>query len=136
VIARTSSFSFKDRNVDVHAIAEQLHATHVLEGSVRRAGKQVRITAQLIDASDSTHVWSRSYDRELTAANLFQIQSENGRSPRIAARRFEPIMPGAPITERAPQGGPFCYWCVYRCDEDSVRQNRAAILDAAGAPKG
>ncbi len=80
VIARTSSFSFKDRNVDIDTIADQLHVTHVLEGSVRRSGMQVRITAQLIDASDSTHVWSQTYDRELTAANLFHIQSEIGRA--------------------------------------------------------
>jgi len=80
VIARTSSFSFRDKKVDIRTIAEQLGATHVLEGSVRRSGGQVRITAQLIDASDSTNVWSWVYDRELTATNLFQIQSEIGRA--------------------------------------------------------
>ena len=74
VIARTSSFSFKDRNVDIATVAEELNVRHVLEGSVRRSGKRVRITAQLIDAADSTHVWSESYDRE--SDDIFAVQDE------------------------------------------------------------
>jgi TolB-like protein len=74
VIARTSSFSFKGQNVDIATVAEKLNVRHVLEGSVRRSGNQVRITAQLIDAADSTHVWSQIYDRELD--DIFAVQEE------------------------------------------------------------
>ena len=65
VIARTSSFSFKDKDVDVATIAQRLNVSHVLEGSVRKSGNRVRITAQLIRATDSSHLWSNTYDREL-----------------------------------------------------------------------
>jgi len=74
VIARTSSFSFKGQNVDIATVAEKLNVRHVLEGSVRRSGNRVRITAQLIDATDSTHVWSQIYDRELD--DIFAVQEE------------------------------------------------------------
>jgi TolB-like protein len=74
VIARTSSFSFKGQNVDIATVAEKLNVRHILEGSVRRSGNQVRITAQLIDATDSTHVWSQIYDRELD--DIFAVQEE------------------------------------------------------------
>jgi len=74
VIARTSSFSFKGQDVSVAEIAETLNVAHVLEGSVRKSGNQVRITAQLIRASDSSHLWSVRYDRELE--DVFAIQDE------------------------------------------------------------
>ncbi len=74
VTARTSSFAFKDRNQDIRQIANQLGVTHVLEGSVRRAGSRVRITAQLICASDGYHLFSESYDRQLE--DIFAVQDE------------------------------------------------------------
>jgi TolB-like protein len=74
VIARTSSFAFRSKEVDVATIAQRLNVSHVLEGSVRKAGNRVRITAQLIRASDSSHLWSETYDRELT--DVFAIQDE------------------------------------------------------------
>ena len=74
VAARTSSFQFKDENRDIIDIGQQLSVTHVLEGSVRKAGGQLRITAQLIDASNGFHLWSETYDREL--ANIFAVQDE------------------------------------------------------------
>jgi len=78
VIARTSAFAFKGRNEDVRTIAETLGVAHVLEGSVRKAGRQVRITAQLIRATDGSHLWSERYDREL--ADVFAMQDEVARS--------------------------------------------------------
>ena len=57
VISRSSSFSFKVQDIDIPTIAEQLNVGHVLEGSVRKSGNQVRITAQLIDARSDTHLW-------------------------------------------------------------------------------
>jgi TolB-like protein/Tfp pilus assembly protein PilF len=76
VISRSSAFSFKGKDVAIPAIAKQLNVAHVLEGSVRKAGKQVRITAQLIDTGSDSHLWSESYDRELTAGNVFAIQAQ------------------------------------------------------------
>jgi TolB-like protein/predicted Zn-dependent protease len=74
VAARTSAFTFKGRNVDVREIARTLGVRHVLEGSVRRQGSRVRVTAQLIDASTGFHTWTESYDR--SADDLLSIQQE------------------------------------------------------------
>jgi len=77
VAARTSSFAFKGRNANVREIAAALGVAHILEGSVQRAGDKVRITAQLIRASDGFHVWSESYDR--TVDDIFNTQDEIAR---------------------------------------------------------
>lgn len=74
VTARTSSFAFKGKDQDIREIARTLGVANVLEGSVRKAGKRVRITAQLIQASDGFHLWSRNFDREL--ADIFALQDE------------------------------------------------------------
>jgi eukaryotic-like serine/threonine-protein kinase len=74
VIARTSAFSFKGKNEDVRHIAQALGVTNVLEGSVRRAGERIRVTAQLIAAADGTHLWSERYDRPMT--DVFAMQDE------------------------------------------------------------
>ena len=74
VAARTSAFSFEGQNADLRDVGEKLGVAHVLEGSVRRAGDTVRITAQLIRVSDGFHLWSETYERELT--DVFAIQDE------------------------------------------------------------
>jgi len=74
VIARTSSFQFKDRNEDVRAIGHALGVANVLEGSVRRSGNQMRVTTQLIRASDGSHLWSNTYERAF--GEIFQLQDE------------------------------------------------------------
>jgi len=74
VIARTSSFSFKGKDVKIADIARELNVAYVLEGSVRKSGENVRITAQLIRSADSSHLWSATYDRALE--NIFAIQDE------------------------------------------------------------
>jgi TolB-like protein len=74
VTARTSSFAFKGKEVAIPEIARTLHVAHVLEGSVRKAGNSVRITAQLIKAGTDTHLWSQTYDRKLD--DVFAIQDE------------------------------------------------------------
>jgi TolB-like protein len=78
VPARTSSFAFKGRNLDVRVIGETLGVAHVLEGSVRRAGERVRITAQLISCADGYHLWSDAFDRQLD--DIFVIQEEVARA--------------------------------------------------------
>jgi TolB-like protein/tetratricopeptide (TPR) repeat protein len=74
VIARSSSFAFKGQNADIATIAETLNVTHVLEGSLRKSGNQVRITARFVDATTSAELWTATYDRELD--DLFAVQSE------------------------------------------------------------
>ena len=74
VAARTSSFHFKNKNIAVADIAAQLGVRSVLEGSVRKAGNTIRVTAQLINASDGFHIWSQTYDRQ--SGDIFAIQDE------------------------------------------------------------
>jgi len=101
VIARTSAFAFKGQNTDIRRIAETLGVTHVLEGSVRKAGNRVRVTAQLITAHDGSHIWSERFDREME--DVFAIQDEIAEaiaaalkmrlSPDRSARRHIPPLP-------------------------------------------
>ena len=74
VIARTSSFAFKGKNEDMRTIATKLGVANLLEGSVRKAGTQLRITAQLIRATDGVHLWSQTYERQLK--DIFKVQDE------------------------------------------------------------
>lgn len=74
VIARTSSFAFKGKNEDIRKIAEVLGVRTILEGSVRRSGNRIRVTAQLIGAEDGSHLWSQRFDREMT--DVFVLQDE------------------------------------------------------------
>jgi len=84
VVARTSSFSFKGKHLDLRTIGQQLNVRTVLEGSVRRSGDRLRITAQLVNAEDGYHLWSEKYDREMK--DVFAIQEEIANS---IARRLE-----------------------------------------------
>jgi len=74
VIARNTTFTFKDRAVDVQSIAKELRVRYVLEGSVRKSGNRVRITAQLIDGNSGKHLWAERYDRQLE--DIFDVQDE------------------------------------------------------------
>jgi len=74
VIARTSSFSFKGKDVDIAEVARKLNVANVLEGSVRTSGHTVRITAKLVRAADSSHLWSQTYDRPMS--DVFKVQDE------------------------------------------------------------
>ena len=98
VIARTSSFSFKGKAVDIATIASTLGVSHVLEGSVRKAGSRVRITAQLIRASDSSHLWSKTYDRELD--DIFRVQDEIAEA---VAHELQQTLVGRVRANRAPR---------------------------------
>ena len=74
VVGRTSSFSFKGRNEDLRVIGDKLGVSHLLEGSVRKAGDRVRVSAQLIKAADGYHLWSQTYDR--TLEDIFAVQDD------------------------------------------------------------
>jgi TolB-like protein len=95
VIARNSSFAYKDRPIDVRVVGKELGVRYVLEGSVRKAGNRVRITAQLIDAPSANHLWAERYDRVLE--DVFAVQEEITRSivgaiaPEIAAADLDRI---------------------------------------------
>jgi len=78
VIARTSSFSFRDESADVSSIADALDVTHILEGTVRKAGERIRVTVRLVDASDGTQVWSEAYDRPV--GDMLALQTDVARS--------------------------------------------------------
>jgi TolB-like protein/cytochrome c-type biogenesis protein CcmH/NrfG len=91
VIARNSSFTYRGRAVDVRRVAEELGVRWVLEGSVRKSGNRMRVTAQLIDASDGHHVWAERYDRELS--DLLEVQDD------ITQRIVGEIAPGIMLEE-------------------------------------
>jgi adenylate cyclase len=127
VIARNSTFTYKGRAVDVQEVAEELGVRYVLEGSVRSAGKRIRVSAQLIEASSRSHLWAQRYDRELE--DLFALQDE---ITEAIVGALEPAL-GAAERERARQKPPHnldawsCYqrglWQVYR-------YQRADVLEA------
>lgn len=99
VAARTSSFAFKGKNEDIKGIGEQLDVETVLEGSVRKADTKLRITAQLIDVESGYHLWSETYDRELT--DVFAIQDEISASIVAAlAVHFEGVAAKAPTSSQ------------------------------------
>jgi len=103
VIARTSSFSFKGKDVDVATIARALNVAHVLEGSVRKSATKLRITAQLIRAADSSHLWSQTYDRDPT--DVFKVQDEIAAEV-VSALRLTLLsarMPAAPSRTANPE---------------------------------
>jgi len=102
VIARTSSFSFKGKEADVATIADQLHVAYVLEGSVRKSGNRIRITAQLIRAADSSHLWSETYDRTLD--DVFGVQDEI--SEAVVTQLKIRLLGAAP---KAPKADPRAY---------------------------
>ena len=94
VAGRTSSFKFKDTNEDLRIIGEQLNVAHVLEGSVRKSGTRLRITAQLIDTESGYHLWSNTYDRELT--DIFAVQDEI--TAEVVAALRVTLLGGASVT--------------------------------------
>jgi len=96
VISRTSVFTYKERtDVGIAKIGRELDVSHVLEGSVRKAGNKVRITAQLIRSKDDTHLWSQTYDRSLD--DIFQVQTEISEA---IAQQMKIKLIGATVTER------------------------------------
>ena len=88
VIARHSTFKYKGQHVDIREVGRDLGVRYVLEGSVRKGGDLVRVTGQLIDATDGSHLFSESYDRDLTAQNILEIQDDI--SARIVAAIGQP----------------------------------------------
>jgi len=125
VAARTSVFSFKDHNEDIREIARKLGVETILEGSVRRSGDEIRITAQLIRASDGFHLWSNAYDRKLE--NIFAIQDD------IATRIAEALQISMGISGRqveAPRTIDPEVYDLYLRARALHRQRGEVLLDA------
>jgi TolB-like protein len=120
VAARTSVFEFKGKGGDVREIGRKLGVTHIVEGSVRREGGQVRITAQLIRVVDGFHVWSDSYDRELracsrcrttlpgTSASSCSRSSASANCPPHASRSIRPLTTSTSRAERSTESARIC----------------------------
>lgn len=96
VASRTSSFTFKDKDTSIPEIARQLGVRHVLEGSVRKQGQRVRITAQLIEAGSDAHLWSETYDRDLT--DIFKVQEEIAQAIGDSLVGLLPVAPKVSVT--------------------------------------
>jgi TolB-like protein/Tfp pilus assembly protein PilF/predicted Ser/Thr protein kinase len=97
VAARTSSFQFKGKSADIASIGKQLHVGTILEGSVRKSGRHVRITAQLVKVEDGFHLWSETYDRELD--DIFVVQDDIARSV-SSALKVKLLGEGGPAAAR------------------------------------
>ena len=100
LISRTSVMRYRDTETSIREIGQELGVATVLEGSVQRSGERVRITVQLIDAETDDHLWAETYDQELTAANVFAIQSDVARQ--IASALEATLVAGEPVESRPP----------------------------------
>jgi len=139
VTSRTSVFSFKGQNVDIPTVAEKLGVAHILEGSVRKSGNRVRITAQLIEAGNDVHLWSETYERKLD--DIFAIQDEIA-SEVVKALQIQ-LLGEAPIATSTNteaynlylRGKHFATLGTVEGLESSVRAYQESIaLDASFAP--
>lgn len=126
VIARTSSFAFKDQNIDIAEIARKLNVAHVLEGSVRTSGDKMRITAQLFRAADSTHLWSERYDRPMD--DIFTVQDEIAKS---IVQALQIRLKGGTLSRRAGGTQNLEAYELYLRALTATKQNTKASLDAA-----
>ena len=135
VIARNSSFTYKGQKIDVKEVGRELGARYVLEGSVRKAGKRLRITAQLIDAETGAHVWAERFDRELE--DIFDLQDEITESivhnimPEISLAESERASRVAPANLDAWEHYQRGLWHIYRYtreDNEKAREFFAGAL--------
>ena len=127
VISRSSAFSIRGDDINIPDVARKLDVAHVLEGSVRRSGDKIRITAQLIEAETDTHLWSSTYDREID--DLFSIQDEIAR---IVVDELEIELLGSLPTARRTDPKSYALFLqarnlIYRGDVDDVRKAEALL---------
>jgi tetratricopeptide (TPR) repeat protein len=130
VVARTSSFSFKGKNADVSEIAQKLNVQNVLEGSLRREGNRIRITAQLINARNGFHIWSETFERELQG--VFAVQDEITRSI-VDALKIKLAMAPATRRERDTAAYDLYLQGLYlsnKSDEENLRKSLSLFQQA------
>ena len=131
VISRTSVERFRKSELSIKQIAEQLGVASVLEGGVQRAGETVRINVQLINARDDAHLWADSYDRKLTAANIFEIQSEIANA--IAGALKTSLNPAEQSRLEAIPTQSLQAWQQYqRGKQRLATRNSASLVEAEG----
>jgi TolB-like protein/Tfp pilus assembly protein PilF len=126
VISRTSVEQFRDTKLSSREIAEKLGVTRVLEGGVQRAGDRVRINVQLIDAGTEAHLWAERYDRELTVANLFEIQSELADA--ISTALQAALTPAERLRMSARPTGSLEAWEAYQRGRREIEKRTSASL--------
>jgi TolB-like protein/Flp pilus assembly protein TadD len=131
VIARTSVERFRDSKLTTKEIGEKLGVTKVLEGGVQRAGDRVRVTVQLIDAATDAHLWAENYDRELSAANIFAIQSEVAAA--ISAALKATLTPGEQARVASLPTRNLEAWKDYQLGRRRLEQRNSAALAEAEA---
>lgn len=129
VTARSSAFRFKGKDVDIPSVAKQLGVANVLEGSVRKSGKQVRITAQLIDARNGFHLWSGTYDREFD--DIFAIQDEIA-SRVVDALKLTLLGDEHAHVDRHPTDNLAAYDAYLLGRQKMARRTSAALQEAVG----
>jgi TolB-like protein len=133
VASRTSSFQFRKSDLGAPAIAQKLGVRHILEGSVRRAGDTVRITAQLIDASTDQHEWSETFDRPLSTANLFAIQDEIAKNivDHLAAKMGSAADVAEPLARKADTASEDAYDLYLKGRSLFIARSKANLIEAA-----
>jgi len=116
VIARNSTYQYKGKPVDVRDVGRDLGARYVIEGSVRKSGDSIRVTAQLLDSDSGTHLWAETYDRDLSAASIFEIQDDiTARvSATIADERGILVEANVATTREKPTDSLDAYECALR----------------------
>jgi Tfp pilus assembly protein PilF len=133
VIARTSSFALANQQLDIQKIANRLGVTHVLEGSVRKSGDRVRITAQLIDGASGAHLWSHTYDDQINEVFALQSGIAHAITDVLSSHMLSPIDSGDKRMDFAPGSKNLEAWNLYlrgqyfygrRADGDLVRAQR------------
>jgi TolB-like protein/Tfp pilus assembly protein PilF len=131
VISRTSVEQFRGTKLPMKNIADQLGVKSILEGGVQRAGDRVRINVQLIDAATDAHLWAESYDRELTAANIFAIQSEVAAA--IAAALKAALTPAERTRANAVPTQKLAAWESYQLgNQRMAKRTSKALTEAEG----
>jgi TolB-like protein len=126
VAARTSAFAFRGRDLDMRAIGDSLGVAYLIEGSVRKSGNQLRITAQLIDAADGSHLWSESYDRAMD--DVFAIQTEIAEA--IAGELRVPL--GLDRDELVQPTADLEAYDLYLAGRGRIRHRGTALREAEG----
>jgi TolB-like protein/Flp pilus assembly protein TadD len=129
VIARSSLEAVEGTPLSTAAMADELGATHLVDGGVQRAGDRVRVQVRLVDAHDGTQVWAESYDRVLSATNLFGIQSEI--ATRIAESLAAELTPSERERVRAQPTSSLAAWELYQYGERRLEQRTPAALREA-----
>jgi adenylate cyclase len=120
VVSRNTAFGYKGKSVDTRQVARQLRVTHVLEGSVRKAGNRVRVTAQLIEAASDNHVWAERYDRDLS--DIFALQDEISQAV-VAALKLRLLPEEKQAIERRGARNPEAYDLYLMARQFCVRGN-------------